>query len=340
MNNPTISVIVPVYNASAYLNKCIDSILAQTYRDFELILVNDGSTDDSLAVCNKYAEADSRIIALNKENGGQGTARNAALDRACGEYIAFVDADDSVKPEMLEQMLKALRQTESDMAVCGIAVDNGIYITDKPVFAEPRVFSTAELMREYVTTAHIFTGPCNKLYKACLFEDIRFPSFRANEDAYIMHRLLGGCKKAVHLGKCLYIQYLSPASTERTGFSEKNSALLDCAQSLIDYFKDNFPEMLNLVAYKKVNDTAYLMRKIYAGFSHRKNADAYKELSSQLWEAYRAAEALCPDKTSLNATAKSALAHPFLFRLNSMKYGMKNKIKNAVKFLSRAIGRK
>ena len=340
MNNPTISIIVPIYNASNYLKKCVDSILSQTYGDFELFLVNDGSTDDSLDICNKYAVADSRIKVISKENGGQGTARNAALDLSRGEYIAFVDADDSVKAEMLEDMLSALQQTQSDMAVCGIAVDNGIFITDKPAFAEPRVFSTAELLKEYVTTPHIFTGPVNKLYKAQLFENIRFPSFRANEDAYIMHELLGKCEKAVHVGKCLYIQYISPDSTERSAFSRKRFALIDCAQSLIDYFKENFPDMLDLVAYKKVNDTASLMNKINTEFSYKKNIDVYKELSAKLWEAYGEAEAICEDKTSLNARAKQALFHPYLFRLNGIKLGLKKKAKNVIKSLVKVFRRR
>lgn len=119
MNNSLISVIVAIYKVEAFLPKCIESILNQTYRNFELILVNDGSPDNSLNICNKYVSRDSRIKVLSKENGGQSTARNYALDVAKGEYIGFIDGDDWVEPEMYQTLYDVLIREKADIAQCG-----------------------------------------------------------------------------------------------------------------------------------------------------------------------------------------------------------------------------
>lgn len=115
---PEISIIVPVYQVEKYLNECIDSILAQTFTDFELILVDDGSPDNCPALCDAAAKRDSRVRVIHKQNGGVSTARNAGLDAAQGNWIAFVDSDDTVEPEYLEKMHKAVLETGADFAIC------------------------------------------------------------------------------------------------------------------------------------------------------------------------------------------------------------------------------
>ena len=117
--SPLISIIVPVYDVEPYLRKCIDSILIQSYRDLEIILVDDGSPDNCGAICDEYAEKDKRIKVIHKKNGGLSDARNAGLDIATGEYIGFVDSDDWVMPDMYEYLYKAVKEYDADMSVCG-----------------------------------------------------------------------------------------------------------------------------------------------------------------------------------------------------------------------------
>lgn len=116
--SPTISVIIPVYNAEKYLRRCIDSVLSQTFTDFELLLIDDGSKDKSGAICDEYAAKDSRVRVFHKENGGVSSARNMGLDNACGNYIAFVDADDWIDGNMYYEMFAAINESKSDIVCC------------------------------------------------------------------------------------------------------------------------------------------------------------------------------------------------------------------------------
>ena len=117
--NKKISVIIPVYNTSKLLRRCLDSVINQTYKNLEIILINDGSTDDSLSICKEYSQNDSRIILIDKENEGGGKARNAGLDRATGDYIAFVDSDDYIDPDMYSVLMNNLKTSEADISTCG-----------------------------------------------------------------------------------------------------------------------------------------------------------------------------------------------------------------------------
>ena len=118
---PLISFIVPIYNVERYLQKCVDSILAQSYSNIEVVLVDDGSTDESVAICDSYANRDKRVQVIHKENGGASSARNEGLSFAHGSYIAFIDSDDYVSPSMAEKLLDAISKTDSDLAMCNFA---------------------------------------------------------------------------------------------------------------------------------------------------------------------------------------------------------------------------
>ncbi|MDO4379184.1 MAG: glycosyltransferase family 2 protein, partial [Erysipelotrichia bacterium] len=281
MKNDLVSIIIPVYNTVEYLEECINSVLGQTYKNIELWLIDDGSTDGSEILCDDFVRIDDRVKVIHKENEGQGVARNVALDRCSGKYVSFVDSDDIIKPNMIESMVNAIKENNADIALCGIAVNNGIRLHDVPVFDKAVCWDTKQLVKEYVTNPNIHTGPCNKVYKKTIFDGIRFPIFKANEDAYIMHLLLGRCKKAVHIGECMYIQNIRPNSTEQSPFSERKLALLDCAQSLIEYYKSNFPDLYKFVAYKKINDSAVLMSLIIES-DHKKYKDIYNSIYTQM----------------------------------------------------------
>ncbi|MBQ2932571.1 MAG: glycosyltransferase family 2 protein [Clostridia bacterium] len=326
-----ISVIVPVYNVEKYLEKCIDSILAQTYKNLEIILVDDGSTDNSGKICDEYEKKDARIKVVHKENGGQGSARNLGLDICKGQFVSFVDSDDRIKPDMLERMLSALQKNSADIAICGIATNTGIKYIDNPVFECERVFNSGELMKEYVTTGNIHTGPCNKLYKRELFGNIRFPEIRVNEDYFIMHRLLGQSKKAVHTGENLYIQNIRPGSTEQSEFSERNFVLLDCAEDLIEYYKENFPDVYEFAAYNKVNDIAGLIWKIRQSKMTLSNRQAYKRLKADMFKEFEKIKAEVPCDQRLSKIAKEALFYPVRFEKNFVISRIKKKIKRCIR---------
>ena len=323
-----ISVIVPVYNVEKYLRKSLDSILAQTYTDLEVLLVDDGSTDNCLSICQEYAKKDSRIILLTKENGGQGSARNMALDRMRGDYVSFVDPDDYILPTMLQEMVENIESYDADLAICYMnTIDTRGRVKQK-ASNKPKFYNNKELMREYATTGEIGEGPCNKLYKSKLFSQIRFPEIIASEDIYIMHEILGMCEGAVHLGKAYYVQTIRGDSTEHKPFSELNLVLLECADRVNEYYEKNYPEFLELVAFKKIYSIAKLMRRILVSGDYWKYRKVYKKLKLDLTKEYQTKLALYPEAPGVSKRTREAILHPVRFKIIGMLYGIKRKLFN------------
>ena len=193
---PLISVIVPVYNVQKYLKKCVDSITSQTYKNLEILLVDDGSTDSSGQICNEFEKNDARIKVIHKKNGGLSDARNAGLDRAKGQYYAFIDSDDYIQDNTIEIMLNAIKKNKSEIAVCNMI----------------RFLEEGETVQFYCPTDHevLYQGNqrYNKLFEAKLFEGIRFPKGKYYEDTFVYHEVLYRANSIVLTGTDSY-WYLS-----------------------------------------------------------------------------------------------------------------------------------
>lgn len=187
MNCPKISIIVPIYNMEKYLDRCVDSILCQTYTNLEIILVNDGSSDASPSICDKYAEADSRVKVVHKTNGGLSSARNAGLDVATGDYIGFVDSDDYISTDMYKVLAEQLDNCDCEIAnAMYVRVDEEGNTTPSRVpHNTDKEISAVQFVRELM----LHTGDvsvCTKLFRAELFEGTRFPEGKLNEDLLFM----------------------------------------------------------------------------------------------------------------------------------------------------------
>lgn len=263
MNGMKVSIIVPVYGVEAYLNACVESIVTQTYRDLEIFLVDDGGKDNCPVMCDEWAKKDNRIIVIHKENGGQGTARNASLDRMTGDYVLFVDSDDRMKPTMVEEMLNATDSGQIDLVLCGYTADNTLRTVDTNWYAESRLYSTKEILFEYLTAKKIVVAPFCKLISKSLIQNIRFPAFRAKEDAYIMHEIFGGCNSAYILNRYLYIQNIRAGSTEQSGFNEKIMHSIDSAYALQDYVTKTYPEYAVYIKDRVAKSCMGLLDKMY-----------------------------------------------------------------------------
>lgn len=199
MNCELVSVIVPVYNVEQYLEKCILSIVNQTYKNLEIILVDDGSTDKCPDVCDEWAQRDSRIRVLHKANGGLSDARNAGLDVANGEYIAFVDSDDYVAVEMVEALYHEITQTDTDMCIGGLVTvrEDGDFLESVCVQAD-QIFDTRTFWFHFYDTYNfILVIACNKLYKKTLFNTIRFRKEKIHEDEFIIHSIVQNCGNGI-----------------------------------------------------------------------------------------------------------------------------------------------
>ena len=203
----TISVIIPVYKVEDYLDRCVQSVLAQTYEDIEVILVDDGSPDGGGAKCDDYAARDSRVKVIHRENGGLSAARNTGLDAAAGEYILFVDGDDYIAPDMAEKLLAALEDTGADMALCDIKCvdDGGTVVRELPPF-EAGVFGPEEIYRRmtFDDWAMRYVTAWNRLYRRALFDGLRFEEGKLHEDEFLAHRLYDRCEKVAAVSDELY----------------------------------------------------------------------------------------------------------------------------------------
>ena len=187
---PTISIIVPVYKVEAYLHRCIDSILAQTHKDFELILVDDGSPDNCGTTCDEYAAKDSRIIVIHQKNGGLSAARNAGIDwmmaNSDSQWLSFVDSDDFIHPKMLEVLLDAVLSTDTKVSICGFQRTNGEDLVVDEISA-PQLWKPEDYYVQHNVNATVAWG---KLYHRECFKDIRYPVGKIHEDEFVTYRIL------------------------------------------------------------------------------------------------------------------------------------------------------
>lgn len=183
---PLISVIIPIYNVADYLDACIDSIFNQSYPNLEIILIDDGSTDNSAHMCDQYALQDSRVVVIHQSNGGRSVARNSGLDRAKGDYIAFVDSDDMVSTDFINKLFNILNHHNADISICDFQLFSGEVpsLHNGPMQVE--LFGT-EFIEKLYTKGWRMKTDCvwNKLYKKTIFEKLRFPKDLVHEDAYI-----------------------------------------------------------------------------------------------------------------------------------------------------------
>lgn len=172
-----VTIIVPIYNVEKYLEKCVESLLSQTYKNIEIILVNDGSTDGSLRICRKFAELDKRIRIIDKINGGLSDARNAGLDAAHGEFVGFVDSDDWIAAEMYQRLVTACEMYHADMSACKTKLVNEEIIQDEELDSNYICLSQKEALQAQITedkNVDINVSVCCKLYRRDLIGDIRF----------------------------------------------------------------------------------------------------------------------------------------------------------------------
>lgn len=247
---PSISVIVPIYKVEPYLRACIDSILAQTFTDFELILVDDGSPDACGAICDEYAVKDSRVHVIHQENGGLSAARNAGIDWAFAntesQYLTFIDSDDMIHPQMLEGMLRAMRSADAEIAVCAHKSFSG---AEQPLELEsgllPRCLTNREACeRLYDNDGAQFTTACGKVYHSRLFQTLRFPVGRIHEDEATTYQALYASNQVIELSEKYYYYRVNPDSIMNSAFSERRFDALEAIQERIAFFEAHNEEKL------------------------------------------------------------------------------------------------
>ena len=230
-----ISVIIPVYKVEDYLPRCVDSVLAQTYTNLEIFLVDDGSPDNCGKLCDEYAARDQRIKVIHKKNGGLSDARNAALDVCSGEYISFVDSDDYVSEDFIESLYHAIVRFDAKLAVCGVVRfdESGNTSVNYEPSKEEKCVTGLE-MAETVWRP----SACNKLYHKSLFQNLRYPYGKLYEDLFIYHDILSQLETVSFTGKVSYYYFNRPVSIMNKPYDIRNADLIEALDLRIQKLRD------------------------------------------------------------------------------------------------------
>lgn len=300
---PQISVIVPVYKVEKYLKRCVDSILSQTFTDFELILVDDGSPDSCPQICDQYAQQDKRVHVLHQKNGGLSAARNAGIDWAFAnsnsQWLTFVDSDDWIHPQTLEALLKAAQDNHVDVSICGFQKTNGEEVevpSDLPV----QLWSPEDFYVKYIVNAAVAWG---KLYKKDCFSEICYPVGKLHEDEFVTYRILFQYEKIAFVNAPLYAYFQNPAGIMQSVWTRRRLDGLYARKQQIDYFAQyNFKqarlraerallwsakEQLEIVTALGQDDDIRYLRRLLRRYLHRYKKDL-SLMSSRATDLYEA----------------------------------------------------
>ena len=245
--NPLISVIVPIYNVERYLRRCVESILNQSYKNLEIILVDDGSLDNCPRLCDEYKMKDNRIKVIHKENGGLSDARNAGMEVATGKYISFIDSDDWIENSMLEDMLNRMNDDESDVVSCGVkwVKDNGDLIRKVTVDSEI-ILNKKESLKEIIYDGLLKQHVWNKLYKAEIIQEIPFEKGKYHEDIFWSYLVFANVERVSIMTESFYCYVQRQESIMGEGYSSKRLDALDAMLKRCEYMKSYFPDLYDL----------------------------------------------------------------------------------------------
>lgn len=255
-----ITIIVPIYNVEKYLRRCLNSILNQTYKNLEIILVDDGSPDNCGKICDEYKTKDSRIKVIHKENGGLSSARNSGLDVATGKYISFIDSDDFVSDKYIEKLYDSLRKSKSLLAMCNyLSFDEDTYdkvlkVKNSDNF-EVKLLTKIEAQKKlYSVESTTYVVSWAKLYDKSLFNNIRFPEGKINEDCFITYLIFEKANIITFMDIPLYFYYQNPKSIMGSSFSKNRLDSIEAYSLQCEfYLKQNEIELYRMSACTRLN---------------------------------------------------------------------------------------
>lgn len=256
-----VSIIIPVYNVQDYLARCVDSVLTQTYTDLEIILVDDGSIDISGDICDEYALHDARVRVIHKENGGLSDARNAGLDEARGNYVAFIDADDYVDPSFVELLLKTINETGAQIAV---STWQELKDGDKPRKVKtkrPRctILTQEEAISSVFYQKKLNHSACSRIFETQLFNNLRFPEGMLYEDLAIIYPLLCKVEKVALINTPMYY-YMHRQGSIITTMSLRRTHVLDHIERIEEQVTDEAPQYLPAVRSRHLSACFNMLR--------------------------------------------------------------------------------
>lgn len=247
-----ISVIVPVYNVEKYLERCVKSIVAQTYKDLEILLIDDGSTDKSGKMCDDFQQTDSRIKAFHKQNGGLSDARNYGIEHSVGEFISFVDSDDYIDEKMLETLHRLITENDADLAVCSaMDVFEGKEVTQVKEIKEFNLNKVESY--KYMLRGDGIPSACNKLYKRQTVGNVRFPVGKLYEDGFFTPQILKRVEKTAVTSKPMYYYFRRADSITTKPFRKGDLDVIEAYDKCVKQVKELCPEALPYAEFRYRN---------------------------------------------------------------------------------------
>lgn len=290
-NETKISIIVPVFNIAPYIAKCIKSLSRQTFQEMEIILVDDGSTDESGKICDEFSQKDSRIIVIHKENGGLSSARNAGLSIASGKYIGFVDGDDWVAREMYQELYELAESEKAQIVSCQ---HKKVYENEKDENTENAggtgtftVLGKEEALKRFFLR-EISESIWDKLFLREMFEDIRFPLGEINEDTPVVAGLLIKSQKTVFVERELYFYRKRPGSITQSGYSEKFRVVDAHIRQINSIMKKQYPELRQYMEYFFGVHYFYLLLSVLRSTNRKEYRGDYRHYLKQFKKMFGA----------------------------------------------------
>jgi len=319
-----LSIIVPVYKVEPYINKCVDSILAQTLTDFELILVNDGSPDNCGEICDMYAKQDSRVKVIHKENGGQASARNMALDIAIGDYIGFVDSDDWIEPDMYELLYNMCIQYKCDIANC----TSTTHYKDKTFINESyslTIHNRSQAMKTMLEGKLYDEVVWTKLIKRDLIEDLRFPEGVMYEDTAFTYKVINKSNRVCCIGAPKYHYIKRENSTMDRAIKSKSIDAVLIYDEIYKFIKDFHPELKQLVTLKLANSAMSILNIISLNPNRDQYTKEYYKVAMILNSYFNRTIKLKEFVTNIKILLIATKIHPIFYRLIINFLSRKNK---------------
>ena len=265
MNNELVTVIIPVYNVEKYISICLDSVIAQTYKELEIIVVDDGSTDHSPQICDEYAKRDHRISVIHQANGGQGKARNVALERCHGDYVAFVDSDDYWDEKYVETLMHMIKVRNADIAICSYYhVDEyGNILKGSPQSAiKEKQYSGVEAMEVALYWNEFGVAPWAKLYKKSVWENVRFKEDRIYEDAATTYLVYYHARSVVFINDRLMSYRIRKNSDVHQKFNIRKARIMDSADEIMVFCKTSSPRSIRAAASRELASASFVYFRI------------------------------------------------------------------------------
>lgn len=277
-----ISVIIPVYNVEKFLKRCIDSIISQSYTDLEIILIDDGSTDNSGNICEEYANKDCRIKVIHKCNGGLSDARNVGINAATGQLLSFIDSDDWIDTDMYEMMLNDIIDNNCDIAICGSYRD----ISNRRFVRFP--YHPKEVLEKKRALRMLFEGiyfndtAWDKLYKSYLFHNIQYPIGKLHEDVFTTYKLFSVANKIIYNPIPKYHYFYRSDSIMGSKLKTGNFIAIDAVKMQVEFISKSFPELYPSVFSRYIHELFNHLHKIMIGGQYSEFKIEYNNIVKQL----------------------------------------------------------